>query len=187
VEDQTFDDADEAILATAVRLFAELGYDATTTQMIAAAAGPDGSGSRLLRSGKPRIYRAVLERFRQLEQAAFDEAARTATPDLDGIHHLVDAAVDFSRAHPELISVWIHRGLNDARDIGFPRKVTPVLNTVLAEGEWKGIRQDVDLGFLSWTIVWTITGFARLGSDDPADLHWFRTQLHELVDARLRP
>lgn len=190
-------EVDRRVLDSAVRLFAELGYDATDLQLIAASAGVAPAESALLGRGKPEIYRAALEQIHMLEIAYFDAAAKDSPDDIQGVHLLVDAAFDFALEHPESGAIWAHRGLHDAQDLTFPEGFAPHLETVLTSRSWHGIRSDVDLHFLAWTIIWMVMGFAQTGLPDertrrhgPTDesaSRRFRAELHELIDARLRP
>ena len=188
-------EADERVLNTAIRLFAELGYDATSLDLIAHAAGAETQESRLLRDGKPLLYRAVFDRFRTLEETYFETAAKDVPGDVEGVHRLVDAAVDFTVAYPEVNAVWGHRALKDAIDLDFPDGFTPGLETALTSRTWTGVRDDVDFRFLAWTVIWQVMGFAGTGlpceagrahSDDSPALAYFRAQLHELIDCRIR-
>ncbi|ROO85972.1 TetR family transcriptional regulator [Actinocorallia herbida] len=186
---------DEQVLRAAVRLFAEIGYDATTLDMITQTAGPDAARSDLLREGKPEIYRAVIEYFHDVEQRYFDRASQEVSRDVRGLHRLIDAALDFALSHPEINAVWEHRGLKDASDLDFPDGAVPALESVLVRSPWAGVRADVDLRFVAWAVIWLIQGFVRTGLPDaagnrrPADdgdaLRAFHTELHTWVDLRV--
>ena len=114
---------------------------------------------------------------------------------LQRANRLVDAAVDFTVAYPEVNAVWGHRALKDAIDLDFPDGFTPGLETALTSRTWTGVRDDVDFRFLAWTVIWQVMGFAGTGlpcetgrahSDDSPALAYFRAQLHELIDCRIR-
>ncbi|GAA2736118.1 hypothetical protein [Actinocorallia aurantiaca] len=190
-------DADERVLETSARLFAELGYDATDLDMIISAAGPEASRSKLLREGKAGLYRAVFERFRGLEESYFKAVAEEMTHDAEGMHRLADASLDFAIDYPEVNAVWEHRALKDAIDLDFPERFVPALESVITSSPWEGLRQDVDLRFLSWTMIWMVMGFTGTGlpyeeghrrrADHGPTLDYFRARLHEMIDCRIRP
>lgn len=188
---------DERVLEAATKLFSELGYDTTTLAMIADVAGRGSAESDLLKSGKAEIYRAVFERCSTLEKAFFASAAECISYDAQGLHQLVDSFLDFSFDHLEISALWGHRVLKDAIDLDFPeRTFTPPLEDMMTSHTWSGIREDLDMQFLAWTIIWMTTGFigsglpgeegSRRRLDEPAAARYFRTQLHELLDARIR-
>ncbi|MDX6744863.1 hypothetical protein [Actinocorallia sp. A-T 12471] len=190
------DAADEHVLRAAIKLFAELGYDATTRQMIIQTAGPGATRSELLREGKAAVYRAALEHLCDLEHRYYAEAARDLVRDMAGLHRMVDRALDFALLHPEVPAVWRHRGLKDASDLDLTKDMRPGLETVLLQAPWSGVRPDADLQFVAWSVVWMITGFLASGmpdgsapsrkADDPRTLQRFHTELHTMVDLRVR-
>ena len=190
-------EADEQVLETSIRLFAELGYDATDLNMIVSAAGPEASRSGLLRDGKAGLYRAVFDRFRELEESYFKAVSEGIPHDAEGLHRLADASLDFAIDYPEVNAVWEHRALKDAIDLDFPDRFVPALESVIASSTWEGLRQGVDLRFLAWTMIWMVMGFTGTGlpyeaghrrrADHRPALEYFRTQLHEMIDCRIRP
>lgn len=188
--------ADERVLEAATKLFSELGYDATNLAMIADVVGRESVDSELLKSGKAEIYLAVFERCSTLEKSFLAATAERISYDAPGLHQLVDCFLDFSFDHVEITALWGHRVLKDAIDIDFPRQFfTPPLEDMMTSHSWSGIREGLDMQFLAWTIIWMTTGFigsglpgedeSRLRLDQPAVARYFRTQLHELLDARI--
>ena len=185
--------ADERVLDVAGRLFAELGYDGTDLELIAAAAGREADGSSLLRKGKERIYHAVLAHYYQRDVVYLQGVLKESRRDVAGLHRLVDAFLDFALAHPEVPSLWGQRALKDALDLSFPEEEfpPPLLMALTSQG-WEGVRHDLDLKFLAWVLMWTVRGFVQGGLPDrlgeeryaehPETLDYFRTRLHELVD-----
>ncbi|WP_106400946.1 TetR/AcrR family transcriptional regulator [Actinocorallia populi] len=194
--DERAADVDERVLETAIRLFAELGYDATSLDMIAGAVGSDVSRSALLKDGKPGLYRAAFEHFYELDRQRFEAAAQGISHGVEGLHLLADTFLDFSLAHPEIGALWGHRVLKDAIDFDFPERFTPPLEVMMTSRTWEGVHPDTDLQFLAWTVIWMVLGFTHTGlphedgrrryADDPSALHRFRTQLHRTIDARVR-
>ncbi|WP_106396636.1 TetR/AcrR family transcriptional regulator [Actinocorallia populi] len=184
---------DERVLETAGRLFAELGYDGTDLELIAAAVGRGSQESSLMREGKEKIYRAVIARFSDRDLAHLQEAMKETPHDVAGLHHLVDAFLDFVFSHPEVPGLWEQRALKDAVDLTFPEEeFVPPLLTVLTAQAWEGVRLDLDLRFLGWLLMWSARGFVHGGlpdrageqrrADDPDTRRYFRDQMHSLVD-----
>lgn len=192
----TSDSGRERILDVATRLFAEHGYDGTSTRLIAEAAGLNIATVAYHTGGKRDLYLAVMERAHQAERAALEEALAGLTPDAAGILALVDRYIDFCAAHPEIPALWMHRWLSDASDIADieHRYVKPLMDAVVrAVGDVVG--EDVDVEYVAWTVIWCTHGFGqggvlrgdglRHGMEDPAALARFRANLHRLVLAGL--
>ncbi|WP_242903380.1 TetR/AcrR family transcriptional regulator [Actinomadura terrae] len=184
----------ERVLDAATRLFAALGYDGTSTRMIAEAAGLNIA---CYTGGKRDLYLAVMERAHVMERSALEAAVADMTPDAAGVLGLLDRYIDFCVAHPEIPALWMHRWLSDAADVAhlealyvrpLMRMVTGAVDGLLGEG--------ADVEYLAWTIVWCTHGFARggvldgdgrrHGIDDPHELARFRAHLRGLVATALR-
>ncbi|WP_030169261.1 TetR/AcrR family transcriptional regulator [Spirillospora albida] len=182
----------ERIIPAATRLFAALGYDGTSTRMIADAAGLNISTVNYHAGGKRELYLAVMERAHQAERAVLEEALAAMTPDAAGVLGIVDRYVDFCAAHPEIPALWMHRWLSDAADVADleARYVRPLLDMVV-QAVRKVVADDVDVDYLAWTVVWCTHGFGqggildadgnRRGLGDPGALARFRTHLRRLV------
>ncbi|MBO2439699.1 TetR/AcrR family transcriptional regulator [Actinomadura nitritigenes] len=192
----TSDSGREHILDVATRLFAEHGYDGTSTRSIAEAAGLNIATVAYHTGGKRDLYLAVMERAHQAERAALEGALAGLTPDAAGILALVDRYIDFCAAHPEITALWMHRWLSDASDIADieSRYVKPLMDAVVrAVGDAVG--EDADVEYVAWTVIWCTHGFGRggvlrgdglrHGMEDPAALARFRANLHRLVIAGL--
>src|SRR4051812_6595423 len=111
------DSGRERILDAATRLFSALGYDGTSTRMIAEAAGLNVATVAYHVGGKRDLYLAVMERAHEVERAAIEDALTRITPDAEGILALVDAYLDFCLSRPEIPALWMHRWLSDASDV----------------------------------------------------------------------
>ncbi|QKG25307.1 TetR/AcrR family transcriptional regulator [Actinomadura verrucosospora] len=192
----TSDSGRERILDAATRLFAELGYDGTSTRQIAEAAGLNIATVAYHTGGKRDLYLAVMERAYRAERAALETALADLTPDAAGILALVDRYIDFCAANPEIPALWIHRWMSDASDIADleARYVEPLMEAVVRE-VGAAVGDDADVEYVTWTVIWCTHGFARGGvlrgdglrhrMDDPAALARFRANLHRLVLAGL--
>lgn len=188
------DSGQERILGVATRLFAALGYDGTSTRMIAEAAGLNIATVAYHVGGKRDLYLAVMERAHQAERAALETALAETGPDREDLLTLVDRYVDFCVENPEVPALWMHRWLSDASDVAHLEEqyVKPLMDMVTAAAR-KVVADDVDVEYLTWTVVWNTHGFGcggvldadgrRRGMDDPRELARFRTHLRRLVTA----
>jgi Transcriptional regulator len=183
----------ERIIETATRLFASLGYDGTSAQMIADAAGLDVATVTGLVGGKRDIYLAVMERTDMALRAIYDSALVEFTPDRAGIHLLADRYLDFCLDHPEVHALWTHRWLSDAADItGLEALYLKPLVDQVGHTLRSVVGTDVDLGLAWWTVIWCVRGFVVGGLPDMGGLpegprntvllRRFRTHLHKIVD-----
>ncbi|MEO5877675.1 MAG: TetR family transcriptional regulator [Streptosporangiaceae bacterium] len=195
------DTALERILVVATRLFASLGYDGTSTRLIADAVGLNVATVAYHAGGKRDLYLLVMERAHQAEHGALSAALTEFTPDPAGLHRLLDRYLDFCVARPEVPALWVHRWLSDASDLtqleGMYAK--PLVDTVgrAIELAMKEMDHDpqTDLEFTLWSFVWCIHGFGlggtldeqgrRLGGQDAPSLTRFRAHLHQLADRLL--
>lgn len=188
--------ADEHVLETAGRLFGELGYDGTDFEMIATAVGRESEASSLLKGSKETLYRAVIGRFYARDMAHLLSAMKERPHDAEGLHHLVDAFLDFAVLHPEVPALWEQRALKDAADLSFPEEEFPApLPMLLTSQPWEGVRPGLDLEFLGWLVMWAVRGFVQGGlpdrngvqrrADDPGALGRFRVRIHEMVECLL--
>ena len=183
----------ERVIGTATRLFASLGYDGTSAQMIADATGLDVATITDLMGDKRDIYVAVIKHAYMAKRAMYDSAFAEFTPDRAGIHLLVDRLLDFSMEHPEVAELWIHRWLGDAADVTGLEALylKPILDR-LTDATRSVVGTDVDLKGAWWTVIWSVRGFVvggllneegqPVGPRNPVFLRRFRSHLHQLVD-----
>ncbi|MFD0902211.1 TetR/AcrR family transcriptional regulator [Actinomadura sediminis] len=199
----TSDSGRERILDVATRLFAALGYDGTSTRLIAEAAGLNIATVAYHVGGKRDLYLAVMERAHQAERAALETAVadlrRDAPPGGAGgaaLLGLVDRYVDFCAANPAIPALWMHRWLSDAADVAHLESlyVRPLMDLVV-DAVRDVVDDGVDVEYAVWTVIWATHGFARggvldtdgrrRGMDDAAELARFRAHLHRLVASAL--
>jgi AcrR family transcriptional regulator len=190
------DSGRERILDAATRLFAALGYDGTSTRMIAEAAGLNVATVAYHAGGKRDLYLAVMERAHLAERAALDAALAEISPDAEGILTLVDRYVDFCLERPEIPALWMHRWLSDAADVAHLEGlyVRPLMENVISVAR-ESVADDVDLEFVFWTVVWCTHGFGcggildgdghRGGLDDPHAVARFRAHMRRKVSAAI--
>ncbi|MBA2890817.1 TetR/AcrR family transcriptional regulator [Nonomuraea soli] len=184
----------------ATRLFAELGYDSTSTQILADATGMDTQTLTRRTGGRRELYRMVMRQAFQSEQAMVARVAATAGEDGLDPHAAVDAYLDFYAEHPLILSLWMHRWMGDAADVGEleAEYVEPQV-AVIAGLSAEMVPPDVNVEYLVRTVVWCVFGFLTggmsvngrhspsTGGQPPAQLEEFRRHLHTLIDRMLAP
>lgn len=195
----------EKVLEAATRVFAGLGYDGTSLGLVAEAAGVGVEEVRRKAGGKADLYRAVMLRAHEVERAAMAEAVGRLSPDRrldrEGFAALLDAYLDFSFAHPHLVSLRSHRWLGDAADVreieeSYARPRLLWTTTALRDRAAPGL----DLDYIVWTLPWLVSGFLTNGVMRSAERHEgeeagthltprdqvdFRRYLHALFDRLL--
>jgi AcrR family transcriptional regulator len=186
------DSGRERILDAATRLFAALGYDGTSTRLIAEAAGRNVATVAYHVGGKRDLYLAVMEHANEVERTALDAALTEISPDAQGLLDLADAYVDFCVSHPEIPALWMHRWLSDASDVAHLEQmyVWPLMQSV-TDAARKIVPDGVDVEYVVWTIVWATHGFStggvldgdghRRGLDDPQAVARFRRHMRRTV------
>ncbi|GAA3507960.1 AcrR family transcriptional regulator [Streptosporangium album] len=192
----------ELILQVATRLFAALGYDATSLSQIAEATGMDASDLLRQVGGKRDLYLAVMERLHEIEMADMREAVKGA-PASDPeqaaslVHRIIDCYLDLCVANPELPALWMHRWLSDASDVTeLEQRYTEPLMSLISGAIDPSVASgytipDLDVEYLMWSMLWCVNGFAQGGvldkegvrrrMDDPEALRRFRAHLHRSV------
>ncbi|WUI00793.1 TetR/AcrR family transcriptional regulator [Spirillospora sp. NBC_00431] len=182
----------ERILDVAGRLFAGLGYDGTSTRMIAEAAGLNVATVAYHVGGKRELYLAVMERAHLTERAALEDALAEIDLDADGLLTLTDRYIDFCVGNPEIPALWMHRWLSDAADVAhLEEQYVRPLTEMIAGAARELVPDEVDIEYVVWTVVWCTHGFLcggvldadgqRHGRDDPGELARFRAHMRRLV------
>ena len=191
------DNGRERIIEAATRLFAALGYDGTSTRMIAEAAGLNVATVAYHVGGKRDLYLIVMERAHRAERQVLEKAIAEMTPDEEGLLTLVDRYVVLCLEQPEIPALWMHRWLSDAADVAHldDDYVRPLMQ--MTSDAVRGVAGDeVDLDFLVWTVVWCTHGFGAGGIldqqgkrrklDDPQAVARFRAHMRRTVAAAIR-
>ncbi|HEX2314483.1 MAG TPA: TetR/AcrR family transcriptional regulator [Thermomonospora sp.] len=144
---------------TATRLFAQLGYDAVSLEMISEAAGAELGGMR-----KRDLYFAVMERAIGRRNAYLEPVIAEFTPDADWLVRLVDRFLDFSLDHPEMPSLWMHRWMSDAQDItDFDERFGWAWMMRVGDLVRQVVPPHVDATLVLWTSIWSINSFVHAG------------------------
>ncbi|MFI9783754.1 TetR/AcrR family transcriptional regulator [Kitasatospora sp. NPDC051984] len=177
----------ERILTAATALFAEHGYDGTTTRTIAGAAGLNVATVAYHVGTKADLYREVMRRAHQAERAAVDAALAefaVAAPDdpARAAARFADRYLDFCLEQPHVPALWMRRWMADAAEFADleERYARPLLESVAGElaAALPQLGRD-RVEFAVWTVLWTTHGFCR--SMIRAQVPRFRTHLRALV------
>ncbi|MET9349829.1 TetR/AcrR family transcriptional regulator [Streptomyces termitum] len=194
----------ERILAAATRLFAERGYDATSTRAIGEAVGLNIATVAYHVGAKPELYRAVMRRAHRAQREAVTAALAGLTAcgpapaeTRAALLGFVDAYLSFCLAHPEVPALWMRRWLAEGTELAEIETdfagplVAEVAASVRAVLDRAGLGAGADVEMLVFTIVWTAHSFAqagvidaagrRLGPRDLPALDRFRRHLHAVV------
>ncbi|WP_406840413.1 TetR/AcrR family transcriptional regulator [Streptomyces sp. AHU1] len=183
----------ERIIAAATSLFAEHGYDGTSTRRIAADAGLNMATVAYHVGGKPDLYREVMLRAHLAEQrvltdalAAFREVA--PTDPVAAVTALVDRYLDFCLDQPHIPALWMRRWLSDAAEFAdleaayarpLIESVTDTVREAVPDGPEAGSAARADVEMTVWTVLWSTHGFCRSGIR--AEVPRFRAHLRALV------
>jgi AcrR family transcriptional regulator len=188
---------DARVRSVAARLFAELGYDATSTQMIADATGVDPGTVTERYGGKRGLYVSLVERSAQKWRLKMASLRQTYTADADGVAQLMDVYVDYGMEHPEVPKLLIHRWMSDASDVtGLDEEIIGPMTQETVDLLRSALEPDVDAEAALWTLVWTVHGYLQAGymdtsgnrrpPSDPEALRRFRQHLHWLIQRLAR-
>lgn len=201
-------DQREAIMQIATRMFAAFGYDGTSLQQIAEAAGFDVATVTSLAGSKRDLYLAVMQSAHETDRVAIESVIARFTPlsPADAprmIHALADNYLNSCLVNPHIPALWAHRSLDDAQDITdlerdyvlplhveIQKTVQPALDAGLVDSA-------ADFRYILWTIIWCVEGFAggdvlddqgnRLDPHDQQAQDHFREFFHLLLDRLLTP
>ncbi|MFV2171682.1 TetR/AcrR family transcriptional regulator [Actinomadura sp. LOL_016] len=196
------------LLDTALRLLAELGYDQTSLQLVADAAGVDVAVVReFVGDGRPELYRAVMRHALEAERQALSPAMEQFGPDLASYLRLVDAYLDFYEHRTDIMALWLHRWMGDAVDVpGLEEDFTESVTLWVVQTLSPALPPDVHPDYLIWTVVWCVFGFfsggmtttdpetgeqqvrrAGIGPHAPEAVEEFREHLHMLITRMFSP
>ncbi|MFI6942372.1 TetR/AcrR family transcriptional regulator [Streptomyces sp. NPDC050418] len=198
----------ERILAAATKLFAERGYDATSTRAIGEAVGLNIATVAYHVGAKPELYREVMRRAhlaqREVVTAALEQLHGCGTSPKEtraALLAFVDAYLTFCLNRPEVPALWMRRWLSEGADLSdieaefsgpLVAEVATAVRAVLDRGN---LGAETDVEMLVFTMVWTSHAFAqaglidatghRQGPRDVAAFDRFRRHLHGVVDGVL--
>lgn len=117
-----------AIVQAAIRLFAEKGFEGTTTRELAAAAGVTEPVLYQHFATKRDLYTAIIESTCEAEQKSSDaelEAARRAANDRKFFTRLAELLLDWHRRNADIVRLLLFSGLghHELADLFFQRQV----------------------------------------------------------------
>ncbi|RZU31919.1 TetR/AcrR family transcriptional regulator [Blastococcus saxobsidens] len=138
----------ESLLAVAVELFIERGYEAASMEELAGRLGVTKAAIYHHVPGKGELLRLALERAMDALFAVTAEAGATAGPAIDRLEHVVRGSVLVLAAELPAVTLLLRvRGNTDVeraalqRRRDFDRLVTGLVRAAVAEGD---VRPDVD-------------------------------------------
>ncbi len=181
----------DRLLRAATVLFAELGYDQTTSELIADAAGLPASLITKEFGGRRQLY---LEVFQQVQEHLDRLTAQLPEQEPSGetYHRFIDRYLDYLQEHPEHAALWLQRWLNDAADLHEIEKSYVIPQAGKVDFFLRGLlKEELDVELVNWTVAWacqifTFSGIPGHGGMTSEDLARFRRHLHALADLMLK-
>ncbi|MGI5327734.1 TetR/AcrR family transcriptional regulator [Actinomadura nitritigenes] len=179
----------ESLRGIASRLFAEIGYDGTTIDMLISAGASRQEVAAA--GGKSGLYRAVMEDLLKRRCRALEAVLADASPGLEGFSRLADAFLDFNLENPTASALWTHRSLHDAADFSDleSRFIAPVARMMIDNDHGRTLPTAPEMQLA--TIGWCVMGFltrglfnadgSTSGAEDPDTVSRFREHLHQLI------
>ncbi|GAA2044454.1 hypothetical protein GCM10009839_55130 [Catenulispora yoronensis] len=177
----------DRILAAATALFAEHGYDGTTTRQIAAASGLNMATVNYHVGGKADLYREVMRLAHEAERAVVEGALaaflRDAGADPAGaVAAFTDRYLDFCLEQPHVPALWMRRWLADAAEFAdledrYARPLIESVRDTIVEILPGNSADEAELAV--YTVLWTTHGFCRSAIRDQVPR--FRAHLRRLV------
>lgn len=199
------DPQSQAVIDIATRLFAAFGHDGTSLQAIAEAAGQDLAWVQQRFGDKHDLYLAVIDHAGRAERAVVEDALSplpAADPEAFAavMYDLSERYLEFCLANPQIPALWIHRWLGDAADLPDLEQTYSVslindTRDAMRSAARAGLIDDqVDLGMLVLTLIWSVYGFlhgqaiaeARSVSTDPRARQRFLAHHRQLIDRMLK-
>lgn len=182
----------ERLLAVATKLFAELGYDQTTTELISDASGLPASAVAEEFGGRRQLYLEVFRRVSAAELALVQRFGEGGVSK-ERYHEFLDDYLDYLQDNPEHAALMIQRWLNDAADIREIEQsyVTPQALEIRALTSAL-FREDLDVEMMAWSSAWaaqifTVAGFPGHEEEQRnQDFRRFRRYYHSLADLFLK-
>ncbi|WP_106402261.1 TetR/AcrR family transcriptional regulator [Actinocorallia populi] len=190
--------SEQRVVEVATRLFAGLGYDMTSLELIADALGVPAAEVREVAGSKRELYMLVMERVFEAKRVKVQEIVDTVEDGREAAYRIAEAYLDFYVERPQLLALWTHRWVSDAAEITDveDRYLRPLMR--LAAHRIDEVVPD-DLGpygFLG-VVLWCINGFLGTGLlapgrgmmrvDDPEAVKYFRAILHTVIERMLVP
>jgi AcrR family transcriptional regulator len=159
-------DRKKQLLAHAKQLFVELGYQHTTTEKIAHAAGVSEPVLYRHFESKKALFLEVLQEIREATVHRWDERTAQLTDPLEKLRVIVDLYLGSTREHAVEFRI-MHRTLIETDDpeiaaslSAFYRENERFLAEVIREGQKAGeFRTDLDPRVAAWEFIRTALGY----------------------------
>jgi AcrR family transcriptional regulator len=166
------------IIEAATTLFADHGFEGVSTRQIAAATGLNIATVHHHVGSKHDLYLAVLDRFYAREEALVDaligRVDDTVVRDREALKNalfeLIDALLDFARAHPERQRLYVRRWLEESaelekREATLTLRLYRQMDAVLQRAMKAGVvRADLDTGNFLRSFDWMVCGYFATGA-----------------------
>jgi TetR/AcrR family transcriptional regulator len=154
------------LLAHAKQLFVTLGYHATTTEKIAAAAGVTEPVLYRHFDSKKALFLEVLEEVRAATIERWNEETASLTDPLARLHAIADLYLGSTRLHAIEFRI-MHRALvevDDEETVALLRSFyldsEALLARIIAEGQQSGVfRRSLDARVGAWELIRTALGY----------------------------
>ncbi len=166
----------ESVVDVALEVFLERGYDATSMEDLANAAGVTKSAFYYHVSGKEELLRRGLERALSALFAILEEPGSQEGPAMERLAHVLRRTTEVEVELLPAVSVLLHtRGNSEtqrealARRRDFDHAVAGLLGEAMAEGT---VRADLDpelaarlvIGMVTWVVEWYRPGGSLSGT-----------------------
>nr|BFE38731.1 hypothetical protein GCM10010200_109820 [Actinomadura rugatobispora] len=182
----------DRVMGSAKRLFADLGYDQTTSEMIAQAAGVSSSFVSTELGGKRQVYEDVFRKIQTRSREWIEPNPEDGgLPARARFHTFLDRLLDYILEEPDNAAMWRQRRMGDAADLRGIEEIyaKPQFDMIL-DFSRDAFRADVDLEMMIGTVVWTVDSFFFNGlphGEGPANpsaatVARFRRHMHALVE-----
>ncbi|MFF5228287.1 TetR/AcrR family transcriptional regulator [Dactylosporangium sp. NPDC000521] len=152
-------DTREVILRAATGLFARHGFDAVSVRAVAEAAGVDVATVHHHAGSKAALYQACFAAVFEAERSALEPVIKAAY-DMEGLHRVLDAFVDFLQERPETTGLWLRRWLDPDRHAGVDERYsTPLyeqVQAVLAAAHRAGVLYEPQPHLAVRSLIWAV-------------------------------
>lgn len=151
----------EAILEAATEVFAELGYNQTTLQLVGKRSGLSRGTPGYFFGSKEALYRAVLDRaFREAREAlhhADEEIGSAGLHEEESFRRSIGAYIDFLAAHPRFVRLVQWEALGHGGGLSeHPRHMELALDSLAEVGQY--FAEDLPAGFDTTQLLLSIMG-----------------------------
>ncbi|MEV4133067.1 TetR/AcrR family transcriptional regulator [Dactylosporangium sp. NPDC049742] len=149
----------EVIVRAATKLFARHGFDAVSVRSVAEAAGVDVATVHHHAGSKAALYQACFAAVFEAERSALEPVIKGAY-DMQGLHRVLDAFVDFLQERPETTGLWLRRWLDPDRHAGVDERYSAPLyeqvQAVLAAAHRAGVLHEPQPHLAVRSLIWAV-------------------------------